>query len=579
MNRIGLKLLDVYPSKAQFRSGEKVEIVVEIANDSSQERVASIRCTIWELDIEAEVRLWEAISLPPVARREIRVQAGPYPTAFGGFGAEVELVADGELAYTLSTAFDVVSDWRVAPRYGFLSDFGPAEIGDREDAQWMNKLHLNVVQFYDWMYRHDDLVSDNETYVDLMGREVSRAVVEEKIRLCHEYGMKAFAYGAVYAASIAFADSHPDWRLYTSAGDPYDFIGIFSIMNIAPDSPWRAHIVNQFRKAVERMNFDGIHLDTYGCPKTGWSLQGGYRRLERLEEQFPLLIEATREELSRVKDDIGLIFNNVGNWPVDSVALSSQECLYIEVWKPYERYFQLRDIIHRARESSNGKPVILAAYLKPFREPGPLGTEGAEHAFRLLNAVITAHGGYHLLHGEAGGVLTQGYYVDHTILRPGFMRTVRDYADFGVRYGTIHYDGKLRDVSMTHADGDNLEYAFTGFPYSTYGEAGKVWTIIGESETVKRIHFVNLVSAGDDYWNESKEAPVLIVSRQVTVAIDGEIDSIWMASPDDHNGKPSVPQYRIERTPRGLTLVIEMPPLFYWDMLFIRVNQGRSLEP
>lgn len=576
MDRINVRLLDVYPLKAQFRSGEKVEIAIEIANDSLQERIASIRCTVWELDIQTEVWSGEDIVLPAGVRRKIHVQAGPYYTAFGGFGAEVELVADGELADTLSTAFDVVSDWRVAPRYGFLSDFGPAEIGDREDVHWMNKLHLNIVQFYDWMYRHDDLVSDNESYVDLMGREVSRTVVEEKIRLCHDYGMKAIAYGAVYAASKAFAEARPDWRLYTSAGDPYDFIGIFSIMNIAPDSPWRAHIVKQFRRTVELMDFDGIHLDTYGFPKTGWSLPGdNRRRLERLEEQFPLLIEATRDELSRVKDDIGLIFNNVGNWPVGSVALSNQECIYVEVWKPYERYFHLRDIIHRARETSNGKPVILAAYLKPFREPGPFGAEGAEHAYRLLNAVITAHGGYHLLHGEAGGVLTQGYYVDHSKLRPGFMRTVRDYADFGVRYGTIHYDGKLRDVSMTHADGDNLEYSFTGFPYSTYGEAGKVWTIIGESETVKRIQFVNLVSAGDDYWNESKEAPVLIGTRHVTVAIDGEIDSVWVASPDYRNGKPSAVEYRIERTPRGLAVTVDMPPLLYWDMLFIRVNLDR----
>lgn len=568
-----MRLLDVYPLKAQFRSGEKIALAIEIDNGSSQERVCSIRCTIWEQEMQVEVWSREVITLPSDDRLKISFEVGPYHTAFGGFGAEVELVADGEHTGTLSTAFDVVSDWRVAPRYGFLSGFGPAESGDREDVLWMNKLHLNVVQFYDWMYRHEDLVSDNDTYVDLMGREVSRIVVEEKIRLCHEYGMKAFAYGAVYAASFAFAEDHPDWRLYTSAGDPYDFIGIISIMNIAPDSPWRAHIVKQFRRAVELMDFDGIHLDTYGFPKTGWSKQGGSSRLERLEAQFPLLIDATRDELSHAKDDIGLIFNNVGNWPVDSVASSNQECIYVEVWNPYERYFHLRDIIHRARESSNGKPVILAAYLKPFREPGPLGAEGAEHAYRLLNAVITAHGGYHLLHGEAGGVLTQGYYVDHSMLRPGFMRTVRDYADFGVRYGAIHYDGRLRDVTMTHADGDNLEYAFTGFPYSTYGEAGKVWTIIGESETMKRIHFVNLVSAASDYWNESKETPILIETRHVRIAIDGEIDSVWVASPDDHTGKASVPQYRIERTPRGLTLAVEMPPLLYWDMLFIRVKE------
>ena len=210
--------------------------------------------------------------------------------------------------------------------------------------------------------------------------------------------------------------------------------------------------------------------------------------------------------------------------------------------------------------------------MKPFREPGPLGVVGAEHAYRLLNAVITAHGGYHLLHGEAGGALTQGYYADHSMLREDFKRTVRDYADFGVRYGPVLYDSKLSDVSMTHADGDNLEYAFSGFPYSTYGEAGKVWTVIGECETHKRIHFINLVSASDDYWNESKEAPEPVCARHVTVAVDGEIDSLWVASPDIRGGKPYALEYRIEITPRGKTVAFEMPPLLHWDMVVIRMK-------
>ncbi|WP_168120110.1 glycoside hydrolase family 66 protein [Paenibacillus sp. HB172176] len=620
-----VRLMDVYPLKAQFRSGERVRLAVQLANPGSAKRKVSLTVTIWELDREAERQRLETFVLPANNSALIEVEVGPFETDFTGYGAQAQLCENGEVIDSAGTAFDVVKDWRVSPRYGFLSEFGSEEAGDRADIEWMNKLHLNLVQFYDWMYKHDDLVSDEEVYTDLMGREVSRRVVSEKIALCHEHGMKAIAYGAVYAASRGFAELHPDWRLYTSAGDPFDFIGIFNIMNIAPDSPWSEHIVAEYRRTVEKLDFDGIHMDTYGFPKTGWSRLGGKERLERLEEQFAPLIEATREELTTVKEDICLIFNNVGNWPLDTVARASQDAIYVEVWKPYERYAHLRDIIGWARHSSGGKPVILAAYLKSFREPGSLGAEGAEHGFRLLNAVVTAHGGYHLLHGEEGGALTQGYYVDHSKLRETFLRTVRDYADFGVRYGHVLHAPELRDVSMTHAEGDNLEYAFEGFAYSTYGEAGKVWTIIRESAEWKLISFVNLMSASDDYWNEEKEAAAPVEGRLARIAFDGEIESVLLASPDAFGGGAagsaspdafggeavesssmraevggavvSASQeaevgraavsasmgaevgraielpYEVEYTPRGKTAIIELPPLMYWDVLMVRMKR------
>lgn len=565
------RIVDVYPLKAQYASGETVKLAVELSNSSSEAITARVRCEIRELDHVVENHEIR-VDIPANGPLMIEVAAGPFQADFTGYGFDAELMINDVAEDHASTAFDVVSDWRRAARYGFLSDFGAEHLGDSEDVKWMSKLHLNLVQFYDWMYRHDDLVSREDDYTDLMERSVSRRVVEQKIALCHEHGMKAVAYGAVYAASKAFAERHPDWRLYTSAGDPYDFIGIFNIMNISSESPWHAHIVSEYGKTVELLDFDGIHMDTYGFPKTGWSRLDGIKRLERLEEQFPVLIESARSALSKLKDDICLIFNNVGNWPVDTVACASQDAIYVEVWKPYERYYHLREIIGWAQHLSKGKNIILAAYLKPFRELGGLGEEGAEHAFRLLNAVVTAHGAYHLLHGENGGVLTQGYYVDHSKLRDAFRRTVRDYADFGVRYGHVTHGEGLRDVSMTHADGDNLEYAFEGFPYSTYGEAGKVWTVIRERPDLKLIHFINLLSATDDCWNEAKGAPEPLLGRTITVAFDGELESVLLASPDTESGRAIPLEYIIVATPRGRAAVIKLPVLLYWDVLIIRMK-------
>jgi dextranase len=568
LNDTACHIKDIYPLKAQYRSSEKVEIAIELESDSEYVQALRVCCTVRELDSEVE-RHELTVELPSLSSHTLHLTVGSFDTVFTGYGVDIDLYLGQQHIHSLSTAFDVVNDWRQATRYGFLSDYDASEAGDDEDVKWMAKLHLNLVQFYDWMYRHDELVSSEQQYTDLMGRVVSRGVVEEKISHCHQYGMKAVAYGAIYAASKAFADQHPDWRLYTSAGEPFDFIGIFNIMNTSPDSPWFHHIINQYRQAVEKLDFDGIHLDTYGFPKTGWSSLNGVSQLERLEEHFPVLIKKTREELSMVKEDVCLIFNNVGNWPVDTVARASQDAIYVEVWKPYERYHHLREIISWSKYLSGGKNIILAAYLKPFREPGPLGAEGAQHAFRLLNAVVTALGAYHLLHGENGGVLTQGYYVDHSRISNEFRRTVRDYCDFGVRYGHLTNDRKLRDVSMTHTDGDNLEYEFNGFDSSTYGEAGKVWAIIQEQPNRKLIHFVNLTGVKDDYWNEGKELPDQVEGRLVSIAVDHEITSILLASPDVDGGRPKKLIYRMETTVRGLTAVVQLPTLKFWDLLIV----------
>lgn len=117
----------------------------------------------------------------------------------------------------------------------------------------------------------------------------------------------------------------------------------------------------------------------------------------------------------------------------------------------------------------------------------------AETSALLLTAVIVSGGGYHLLHGEKNGVITQGYYVDYSQISNGFMREIRNYYNFMIRYANHFYDDTYQDVSMTHADGDNLEYTFEGFDYSTYGEPGKVWVTMKESNEYRTIIFVNLV--------------------------------------------------------------------------------------
>lgn len=562
---------DIYPMRAQFMSGQPVDIAVELVNDAEEFKSVTLSVKVNWLDREVNKTKLRNIALAPNEEKIVQVSLGEYTADFNGYGVDLEWAADGggdAPAGSLSTSFDVVSDWRKSTRYGFLSDFHTKEKGDQRDVAWLSKLHINLVQFYDWMYKHDDLVPETNEFTDLMGRKLNLDVVSEKVGYCHEYGMKAIAYGAVYAASKAFYEEHKDWALLQSDGEVYDFIDVFKIMNIAAQSPWHDHIIGQYKRAIELVDFDGIHMDTYGFPKSGISAIDG--SLVRLEEHFPVLIDHTREALKPSKEDICLIFNNVGNWPVHTVARASEDAVYIEVWKPYERYHHLVQIIQWAKQWGGGKPVILAAYLTPFRLESE-AIERAEQGALLMTAAIAAQGGYHLLVGEDGGVLTQAYYADYSTMGSRFIRKLRDYYDFNIRYANLLYDDRLTDVSMTHADGDNLEYVFENVEYSTYGEPGKVWTVIRENESFKTISFINLSNNAEDYWNAGKNRPSILEGIKVKVLLDRAPKAAFVASPDLDYGRPQPLEFELTRSLRGITLEAVIPVLEVWNLLTIEL--------
>lgn len=561
-------ITDVYPLKAQFLNNEKIEAAVEMFNEEDEARTVDIEVKIYFLSEVSEVSSY-SIDLPAKEKKTLLIAIDPKDEDFKGYGLDVYLYSDGNLLQVFSSAFDVVSDWRKATRYGFLCDFYPEDTGDIEDIQSMCKLHLNLVQFYDWMYRHDELIPPVTQFKDLMGRELSYGAVLDKVRNCHKHGMKAIAYGAVYAASCNFYGKHKDWALYDSSGKVFSLGELFFIMNISPDSPWHGHIIEQYKNAVCLAGFDGIHMDTYGFPKTAVSKLNGIDKIESLKEHFPILINDTRKTLGKIKGDVCLIFNNVGNWPVDAVAKAEQDAIYIEVWKPYERYHHIRQIILHAKYVSGGKPVILAAYLKPFSREANESRKNAEAAALILTAAITSNGGYHLLLGEKNGLLTQGYYADYARYDSCFMRIMRNYYDFIIRYSNIFFDNTLEDVSMTHADGDNQEYVFENFQYSTYGEPGKVWVILREKPERKTISFINLKGNTDDFWNIGKNRPDKVPDLSVKIQVEREIKSLFMATPDSRMGRIQVPDYCVIDGERGKTLVVNIKNLDVWTILVI----------
>lgn len=549
--------MDLYPEKAQFRTGEKVQLRLE-----TDEQVCEfLELTVYHLDQIVHQQTIHNLC------GNIEISVGTINVSFAGYGVSA-FVHTNTGTVLLETAFDVVDNPKRSLRYGFLSDFTQADENNGSIA-WLNKCHINMVQYYDWSYRHDQLVTDQEFYTDMMGKPICRQTVKNKIIDCQNHGIHAIAYGAIYAASRSFYEEHPDWALYNSCQKPFVFIDVFYIMNIGKDSLWRTHLINQYRKAIDEMGFSGIHMDTYGFPKTAYSHVGSGRKLVRLAQEIPSLIDEARNQLSDEKKDPYLIFNNVGNWPVYSTAATAQDAVYIEVWNPYERYSQIAQLINEAKIFANSdKPVILAAYLEPFRKES---SARAMNAAQILTAAIISNGAYHLLLGENRAVLTQGYYSDYTRLNDAEAALLRRYYDFLICYQNLFYDSELRNVSMTHMGWDNYEYQCLSHAVSTYGEPNKIWLTVREKETRKCLFFVNLCGCTDDYWNKGKDTPIPQQNIHIKVQVDSPISGIYSASPDDESMQAQSIPFCYYENDKGRFIDFMIPQVKIWNIVWIEM--------
>jgi hypothetical protein len=549
---------DIYPLKGQFLAGERIDIVLELKEEWSSDYAENVEEVFVIIEVShlqekvyVEKILLSSLQKPDDKHMLIKLS----PMLSGGYGVYIRC---GDVCY--NTAFDVANHSFAIPRYGFLSNFGVDDEEDQEDILSMTKLHINLVQFYDWMYRHENLVSEEVIYRDLMGKEMFLNAIKNKIKACHEHGMKTMAYGAVYAASNKFYEGHPDWGLYNNLGKPITFIDLFYIMDIRANSPWHEHITREYQKAIQAMEFDGIHMDTYGFPKTAYDVNE--ERIS-LDQEFPVLIDHTKEALNEVKPENIVIFNNVGNWPVYATAPANQDILYVEVWEPYVTYEHIQRIILEAK-AIRQKPLIIAAYLRPFMTDGQ---NEATIALKLITACIVANGATHLIMGENKKVLTQGYYVDHYSIEDFYFEQIRKYYDFFIRYGEFFFNTALRDVSMSHAYGDNQEYSFYGVQFSSSAEENKVWTVIRESDDLRVISLINL-TGNNNMWNEAKKEPEVVKNINITMQIEKNLPQIYLMSPE--NPDMIEMSYQVLENKRGRRVEVSIGELELWTVIIVR---------
>jgi dextranase len=475
-----------------------------------------------------------------------------------------------------ATAVDACSSWELAPRYGFLSDFAPGEPDPAERLAAMARYHLNAVQFYDWMYRHHRFLPPQPEFTDPLGRRLSLATVRRKIDAARRLGMRAMAYATVYAAAPEYFAEHRDQALYDSRGQPFMLGDFLNIMNVA-DPAWREQLVGECRAALRELPFDGIHLDQYGSPHTGYTLDG--RRVD-VEQELPGLLDAVRAGTG----DAPTVFNAVNGWPLEAVARSPVEPLYIEVWPPNDTYRDLRELILRARDLRGGRAPVLAAYLSEFYTPeraeeagaapdfrslGDFGSlrEGAGTALRRLTAALALHGASHIVLGEGDGVLCHPYFPNYARLAPEEAAAVRRDYDFLSRYLEYFFDPGWRDVSATRVGGINETIRLDAPRYGPYGLPDSLWTVVRQRGDELTLGLVNLRDTGP-LWNAAQPAPPPVHDLALALRVERPVASLYYASPDYAGGRPI--RLATEGDARSTRAVL--PELRLWGLVIARLG-------
>ena len=515
--------IDVTPDRGTYNPGQPVRIRVLAPGHNG----APIRASVSHLTTE-------------VAQLENRIgddgravlEWTPPPDNPRGYGVDVVMAGSGDQSLEASTAFDVLSHWARRPRYGFVTDFAPG----RDVNQVMEALvpfHINALQFYDWQYRHDQLVAPTEEYHDPLGRSLSLDTVMRLVQAAKARGIGAMAYAAVYAASIGFQRDHLSWALHDSSGKPLEFEDFLGYMDPTSGRHWSDHLLEQCQRAITAVGFEGIHLDQYGEPRRAYDFDGG-------EVDLPSAFADFIADLKRLRPQAPVTLNAVKNWPMDELSSSREDLYYVEIWPDTPAYSDLNDVVRRARENGNGKQVVVALYVPSERVANIL----------LVDSMILAAGGTRIELGEDGRLLADPYFPKHEPISFNLGGALRRYWDTAVRYGDVLFDRAASDSGFEVAGPQGVE------AYSHVSQGWHVATL------------VNFSGLEDARWDRAHPAPVPLEDVSVKIRSSYPIVELWWVNPDGRSARPQLLDQEVEN---GHVVV---PSLSYWGLLLLRVNDG-----
>ena len=569
--RVNSPIRDVYLDKGRYAPGETAGVSVDLRNPGAD--VAG-KLVVRVMDFATQVVSFRKdVVLPRGGRQTVSFPWKTPTNDFRGYGIDVDLVVDGHVRDSRSTALDVSSDWTRFPRMGFFSEY-PAGDGADALAAGLAKFHLNAIQFYDWKWTHDRLVPRDaagqplNVFTQVGGRVQSFQTVKDKVAAVQSRNMAALSYNLMYGDSGNAEPEHVDWAAFKAPNSTnlrdirqHD-AGSYKIWVMDVSNPdWKAHVFGQFADAMDQAGFDGIHLDNLGgawCYK----FNSDVGILER--EEFPKFIDEARAFLRQDHPGAIVTHNDVmGNY-LPEIARSDTDVYYSEVWSRHT-YRDLRDNVREVRAAAPDKAIVFAAYInrKPWDEMGdpaqpPLPTYVNDASARLLDAAFFAHGAGHIELGDEGHLLVNEYFPARAPrMHPGLSRALRDLYDFAVRYEELLFadlrDADLRVDSPIHR-------------LSPDAESGAIWTAARErADGTLALNLINL-NGVDDQWRNPCTNPTPQTNVVLNLRADRPIRRAFLATPDDGLGR--LRELPLKRDEAGVPFVV-IPRLEFWDLVVL----------
>lgn len=523
------------------------------------------------------------------------------PEDFRGYMVEVyrpEEETDNILA---TIAIDVSSDWTRFPRYGFVATFGSDKTLSkiRTEMKWLNRCHINGVQFQDWHYCHDwPLGGTREsglwsTYKDIANRTIYTSVLKNYIKIQHDRGMKSVFYNLCLGALDGWEERgvQPEWFIYKdknhSQKDFHDLPDSWKsdiyLLNPA-NQDWLAYLAERNDEVYSFLDFDGYQIDQLGGRGTVYDFGGNS---VNLQDSYATFINYMKNRHPEKR----LVMNAVGQWGVSQIAETGKvDLLYSEVWGNTEgssltsgagRFSNIKNVIDENLSKSPTLRSVLAAYMNYLADNKNLNTPGVI----MTDAVMFALGGSHL---ELGG--------DHMLCREYFpydgMKWHSQIEDWMTRYYDFltAYENLLRD---SWTERTNVKATCSDVTINTWEpQANQVTMLAREVDSRQVIHLLNFTheesatNVDDDYmlcWHDNMATrPWPRRFENLSIKLTGltgmgKVRRIWVASPDYCGGAmQELTGYRYLSSSGTITLTL--PSLQFWTMIVIEPETATTSD-
>lgn len=477
--------------------------------------------------------------------------------------------SDGSETVLGTIGVDVSSDWTRFPRYGFVATFDASKTAAgviEQEMSFLNRCHINGVQFQDWHNKHhwplggtrDKL---DEVYKDIANRDVYTSVIKKYIDVQHSYGMKAMFYNLCFGAlSDAAQDGvKEEWYLFKdtkhSQKDSHDLPDSWKsdiyLVNPA-NKEWQQYIGDRNDDVYANFDFDGYQIDQLGDRGNLYTYDGGKANLQLGYESF---VKAMKERHPGKR----LVMNAVSSYGTYSIAQGDVDFLYNELWDSESSFSSIRDIIHNNElYGRHDLQTVFAAYMNYTKadNPGEFNTPGV----LLTDAVMFALGGSHLELGDH--MLCKEYFPNDNLTMSQELRdAIVRYYDFMTAYQNLLRGGGTETEAGVSSTSDVKVAAWP----PAIGNVAAFSRQVGDKKVV---HLLNFMDADNLSWrdmNGTMPEPRLVESLPLRMKVTAKVNKIWVATPDALGG--AVQELPFKQA--GGEVVFTLPSLKYWTMIVV----------